>query len=123
VVYGDSGYQGLEKRPEIQESGVECRINKKKGAVRKREKEVCGDPTGHLEYLGEPNWDHIIEGITSKVGSRAEHMFGTVKGLFGFRKVGYRGLKKNLAKLRMLFASANLLKYARAGCPDWKPAV
>jgi hypothetical protein len=30
--------------------------------------------------------------------------------------------EKNLAKLRMLFASANLLKYAWAGCPDWKPA-
>jgi hypothetical protein len=43
-------------------------------------------------------------------------MFGIVKGLFGFRKVGYRGLKKNLAKLQMLFASANLLKYAWAGC-------
>jgi hypothetical protein len=39
-------------------------------------------------------------------------MFGIVKGLFGFCKVRYRGLKKNLAKLRMLFASANLLKYA-----------
>jgi hypothetical protein len=50
-------------------------------------------------------------------------MFGTVKGLFGFRKAGYRGLKKNLAKLWMLFAGANLLKYAWAGCPDWKPAV
>jgi IS5 family transposase len=45
-------------------------------------------------------------------------MFGTVKGMFGFHKVRYRGLKKNLAKLRMLFASANLLKYAWAGCPD-----
>jgi IS5 family transposase len=50
-------------------------------------------------------------------------MFGIVKGLFGFRKVRYRDLKKNLAKLQMLFASANLLKYAWAGCPDWKPAV
>jgi IS5 family transposase len=78
---------------------------------------------GHLEYIGEPNWDRITEGQKSKVRSKVEHMFGTVKGIFGFRKVRYRGLKKNLAKLWMLFASANLLKYAWAGCPDWKPAV
>jgi IS5 family transposase len=123
VAYGDSGYQGLENRPEIQMTGVECRINRKKGADRKREKEVCGDPVGHLEYLGEPNWDHIIEGLKSKVRSKAEHVFGIIKGLFGFRKARYRRLKKNLAKLQMLFASGNLLKYAWAGCPDWKPTV
>jgi IS5 family transposase len=62
VAYGDNGYQGLENRPEIQASGAECRINKKKGADRKREKEVCGNPMGHLEYTGEPNWDHMTEG-------------------------------------------------------------
>jgi IS5 family transposase len=78
---------------------------------------------GHFGYTGEPNWDHITEGLKSKVGSRMEHMFWIVKGLFGFRKVGYRGLKKNLTKLRMLFAGANMWKYAWAGCPDWKPAV
>jgi IS5 family transposase len=118
VAYGDSGYRGLEKRPEMREdgrlSGVECRINRKKGADRKREKEVRGDPVGHLEYIGEPNGDHITEGQKSKARSKAEHIFGTVKGLFGFRKARYRGLKKNLA---------NLLKYAWAGCPGWKPAV
>jgi IS5 family transposase len=127
VVYGDNGYQGLENRPEMREDeclrGVECRINRKKGADRKREIEVCCNPIGHLEYIGEPNWDHIIEGQKSKVRSKVEHMFGIVKGLFGFRKTGYRGLNKNLAKLWMLFASANLVKYAWAGCPDWKPAV
>jgi IS5 family transposase len=123
VVYGDNGYQGLENCPEIQMIGAECRINKKKGADRKREKEICGDPMGHLEYTGEPNRDHITEGQKPKVRSKVKHMFGIVKGLFEFRKVGYRGLKKNLAKLWMLFASANLVKYAWAGCPDWKPAV
>jgi IS5 family transposase len=55
VEYGDNGYQGLENRPEMREdgqlSGVECRINGKKGADRRREKEICGDPMSHLEYL------------------------------------------------------------------------
>jgi hypothetical protein len=51
---------------------------------------------GHLEYIGEPNRDHMAEGLKSKMGSSAEHMFGI----------------KNLAKPLMLFAGANLLKYA-----------
>jgi IS5 family transposase len=40
------------------------------------------------------------------VRSKVEHMFGIMKGIFGFRKVRYCGLKKNLAKLQMIFASA-----------------
>jgi hypothetical protein len=91
-------------------SGTECRINKKKGADRKREKEACGDPVNHFDHTGEPNWDHITEGQKSKAESKAEHIFGIAKGLFGFRKAGYRGLKKNPAKLWMLFAGIVLEK-------------
>jgi IS5 family transposase len=124
VLYGDNGYQGLENRPEMkgeeETPKAECRINKKKGAKRKEEKKIYKDAMNHLEYIGEPKWDEEIEGKKSKVRSKVEHMFGIIKGLYGFRKVRYRGLKKNLGKLQMLFASANLLKYAWAGCPDWK---
>jgi hypothetical protein len=51
-MYGDNGYQGLGKRPEIQgdeqKVGTGCRINEKKGAGRKREKEIYADPMDHL---------------------------------------------------------------------------
>jgi hypothetical protein len=56
----------------------------------------------HLDYIGQPRWERIIEYSKSKVRSKVEHMFGIVKGLFGFRKARYRGIKKNLAKLNML---------------------
>ena len=45
---------------------------------------------------------------------------GFVKNIFGFRKAVYRGLRKNLNRLHVLFASANLYMLARAGgslCP------
>jgi IS5 family transposase len=123
----DNRYQGLGKRPEMQEdeqkAGIDCRINEKKGAGRKREKEIYTDPMNHLEYLGEPQWYQVIEELKSKVRSKVGHMFGIMKGIFGFRKVRYRGLKKNLAKPRMIFASANLLKYGWAGSPEWKTAL
>lgn len=44
-----------------------------------------------------------------------EHPYRIVKNIFGFRKTVYRGLRKNLNRLHVLFASANLYMLARAG--------
>ena len=44
----------------------------------------------------------------SSIRSRAEHIFGAVKGYFGFKKVRYRGLAKNENCLNVLFALSNL---------------
>ncbi|WP_363323693.1 transposase [uncultured Oscillibacter sp.] len=51
---------------------------------------------------------------------KVEHPYRIVKNIFGFRKTVYRGLRKNLNRLHVLFASANLYMLARAGgslCP------
>ena len=50
--------------------------------------------------------------MKSKVSSKVEHIFYIVKRLFGYRKAVYRGLAKNTARLYMLFAGANLLKWS-----------
>jgi len=42
-----------------------------------------------------------------------EHPFHVVKNLFGYRKVRYRGLKKNTTQLHSLFALANLYQPRR----------
>ena len=51
-VNGDAGYLGIEKRGEIRESGhlsgVEWRINRRKGRDRKREKELYQKAMEHL---------------------------------------------------------------------------
>lgn len=44
----------------------------------------------------------------SSVRAKVEHVFGIVKGLFGYRKTRYRGLRKQSAKQNMMFALANL---------------
>jgi len=44
----------------------------------------------------------------SKVRARVEHVFGVIKGVFGFVKVRYRGLDKNANRLFTTCALANL---------------
>ena len=45
----------------------------------------------------------------AQLRTRVEHLFPIIKNLFGYRKVRYRGLAKNLAQLHSLFTLANLL--------------
>jgi IS5 family transposase len=110
VVYGDAGYQGIEKREEIrtdpQKSKIEYRINERPGKVKS-----LGEGIGRAI---EKEREHRKSSVRSKV----EHPFRIVKVLFEYRKVAYRGLKKNLNRLYVLFGSANLLMWAWAGCPE-----
>ena len=91
VVNADAGYIGIEKREEIKTdehlSKVEYRINKKKGADRKREAMLYKEPMKHLDYIGQPKWEQEIEYMKSKVRCKVEHIFYIVKGIFGYRKV------------------------------------
>jgi len=116
VVNLDAGYIGIEKREEIKAdehlSKVEYRINTKKGELRKRDKTIYKAPLEHLGFIGQPDWEREIERQKSKVRSKVEHAFQIIKVRFGYRKVKYRGLEKNSMHLYMLFASANLLKWA-----------
>ena len=49
----------------------------------------------------------------SRVRSRVEHAFSVIKGVFGFRKVRYRGLAKNGQVFVTLCALANLFHFRR----------
>jgi IS5 family transposase len=106
VVYGDAGYIGISKRPEIISDGIksaiEYRINIRPGKLRKRTDAGA-------------QWDLLIERMKSSVRSKAEHPFRFVKQVFGYRKTACRGLSKNLNRLYMLFASANLVMCASSG--------
>ncbi len=44
----------------------------------------------------------------SNVRAKVEHVFAVVKRIFGYHKTRYRGLRKQTAKLNMMFALANL---------------
>jgi len=47
------------------------------------------------------------------VRSRVEHAIGVIKRVFGFQKVRYRGLAKNLHRLEASAALANLFMVRR----------
>lgn len=108
VGYGDSGYLGIEKRDEVKTdpnlSKIEFRINKRPSSIKVNEKNYNGF-----------NWDRYIENRKSSVRSKVEHPFLIVKRQFGYAKVVYRGIAKNLNRFHVLFASANLLMCIRAG--------
>ena len=99
-VYGDSGYHGADKQEDTvtrnkKGKKIRYKINRRpsqnkysslqtKAQIKRREKE------------------------TSSVRAKVEHVFGVVKGLFGYRKTRYKGRRKQAQKLHMLFALANL---------------
>jgi IS5 family transposase len=49
----------------------------------------------------------------SKVRAKVEHPIGVIKRVFGFAKVRYRGLRKNLHRLLVTSALANLFTARR----------
>ena len=49
----------------------------------------------------------------SRVRAKVEHVFGVIKNVFGFRKVRYRGLAKNLHRLEVTAALTNLYMVRR----------
>ena len=60
------------------------------------------------------NWDKMREWKKSSVRSKVEHAFLIVKKKFGYSKVAYKGIYKNMHRFNILFASANLVMYLRA---------
>ncbi len=111
VVYGDSGYRGVQKRPEIKNdehfSKIDFRINRRPGTL-----PCVSDNT--------IDWERYIENRKSSVRCKVEHAFRIIKCQFGYKKTAYRGLKKNENRLYAMFACANLYALAIAGrklCP------
>lgn len=54
-----------------------------------------------------------LEQLKASVRAKIEHPFHIIKNLFGLKKVSYRGLAKNTARLYTLFGRANLVIAAR----------
>jgi IS5 family transposase len=106
VAYGDSGYNGVELRKEFAEdphlSTIEFRSNVRPSKIKLNK-----------NYPG-IQWDREIERRKSSVRCKVEHPFLIVKHHFGYSKVVYRGIRKNLNRFNILFASANLLNCLRA---------
>ena len=61
------------------------------------------------------DWERDIESRQSSVWYIVGHSYLIIKHQFGFSKTVYHGIRMNLNRLYMLFASANILMCTRAG--------
>ena len=101
AVYGDSGYLGAEKRDDAitrnaQGKKIKYKTNRRPSQSKKKSVRSKAQIKSR-------------EHEKSSVRAKVEHVFGVVKGQFGYRKTRYRGLPKQTAKMNMLFALANLI--------------
>jgi len=91
-VFGDSGYRGIEKRPEHQSRKVNWYIAMMPGKRKQLDK---GCP------------QELLEQAKASIRAKVEHPFWIIKRQFGFTKARYRGMAKNNNQLNTLFALAN----------------
>ena len=103
-VFGDAGYQGVDKREENLELPVTWHIAMRPSKRKTLDKSAVGELMETLE--------HAKASIRAKV----EHPFHVVKNRFEHRKARYKGLAKNTAQLFSLFGFANLLLARRWLC-------
>lgn len=100
VVYGDSGYIGIQKRDEICEnahlSSIDYRIVRRPRSLPKVSDWAI-------------DWERQIDHRKSSIRCKVEHVFRFIKRQFGYSKVAYRGLAKNANRLFALFISTNLI--------------
>ena len=100
-VNGDSGYIGAQKREDAIKKNkngkkINYKINRKPSQYEKN------SPRSKAQIKRR-------EREKSSVRAKVEHVFAVVKGQLRYRKTRYRGLRKQTAKLNMLFALVNLL--------------
>jgi len=121
-IYGDAGYIGLEKRPEICEKYQDGTGRKEKLKTTnhgKRNQETFTKKQGVNFRIGRKRKTVITEEdkreekAKSQIRAKVEHSFQILKHIFGFRKTRYRTIAKNTCQLLMLFALANLLVCSR----------
>ena len=96
VAFGDAGYQGIEKRPEVK-ADVFWHVAMRPGKRRALNKENAADAM--IDQA---------EKLKAAIRAKVEHVIRVIKRQFGFVKVRYRGLKKNTTQLFTLFALSNL---------------
>jgi IS5 family transposase len=80
VVYADAGYQGIEKREEMQVRGIDFRI-----AMLPGKRRVLPDTP-------EDRLDDLIETAKAHIRAKGEHPFRVMKQQFGFQKTRLRGM-------------------------------
>ncbi len=93
-VYADAGYTGADKRDT--KRGRHWHIAAKRNLIKRIQDPKLRDLHEHIEH------------IKASIRALVEHPFRVIKRQFGHTKARYRGLAKNGAQVKTLFALANL---------------
>ena len=106
-VFGDAGYQGIEKRPDAKQEVVW------NVAMRPGKRKALDKENNPLDALID-----LLEKTKAGIRAKVEHPFRVIKRQFGYSKVRYRGLKKNTLQIKTLFALSNLwmARHKLMGC-------
>lgn len=95
-VHTDAGYQGIDKREELQHHTVQWQVAMRPG----KRRALPDTPMGQIMRK--------LEETKARIRAKVEHPFRVIKRQFGYTKARYRGLAKNTAQLQTLFALSNL---------------
>jgi IS5 family transposase len=105
--YGDSAYRGKQQRERLKDIAPQAK-----------------DFTNKRAYKNRPltEADKEANRRKSSVRSKVEHPFLTLKRLWGFAKVRYRGLAKNANRAFAMLAMLNVSKWGRPMMGEVRPA-
>jgi len=105
--YGDSAYRGKAQRERLKEIAPQAK-----------------DFTNKRAYQNSPlsDADKETNRRKSSIRAKVEHPFLTLKRLWGFAKVRYRGLAKNANRAFAMLAMVNLVKWGRPLTGEVRPA-
>ena len=106
-LYGDSAYRGANQREQLKDLAPRAKDFTNKRAARNRPLSVADRQTNRRK---------------SSVRSKVEHPFLTLKRIWGFAKVRYRGLAKNANRAFAMLALINLSKWGRPLTGQVRPA-
>jgi IS5 family transposase len=105
--YGDSAYRGKEPRQRLKELAPRAKDFTNRRAYRNRPLSEADKATNRRK---------------SQVRAKVEHPFLTLKRIWGFAKVRYRGLAKNANRALALLSLYNLVKWRRPLRGEVRPA-
>ena len=106
-LYGDCAYRGQAQRERLRELAPKAKDFTHKRAYKNRPLTEADKATNRRK---------------SRIRSRVEHPFLTLKRLWGFAKVRYRGLAKNANRAFAMLAMINLNKWGRPLTGEVRPA-
>jgi IS5 family transposase len=106
-LYGDSAYRGEKQRERLKQIAPRAKDFTNKRAYRNRPLSDADKQTNRRK---------------SSVRAKVEHPFLTLKRIWGFAKVRYRGLAKNANRALAMLAMINLNKWGRPLAAEVRPA-